>query len=292
MARTLGALGALLTLVAGCNGLDWGGPRGVAPQSRREALDRVNENLGRINRPLGCRGLVSFRFTDADGRPRAYIGHDARLLFRPPQSLLFDVQSLAGTVAQIGSNDEYYWVWIEPEVRKLWYGLWADARGRVGRDLPVPPDQVLDALMLRPLSETLDDGILPLLRVVGDDHRLIYVRFGPDRQPRGAREIRLDPHPPYQPLEIVDRLPDGQIVMHAELRQYESVGPDGPRTARRYVVRWPANRAEMRLDIVSAKFRDDLPADAFDFPAGWQGEIERVDAVGPDEAGAATGRGS
>ncbi len=289
MTRTVGVLGALLTLVVGCNGLDWAGPQGVAPQSRREALDRVNANLSRIDRPLGCRGLVSFRFTDADGRPRAYVGHDARLLFRPPQSLLFDVQSLAGTVAQIGSNDDYFWVWIEPEMRKLWYGLWADARGRVGRDLPVPPDQLLDALMLRPLSETLDDGLLPVLRVEGNDHRLIYTRLGPDRQPVATREIRLDPRPPYQPLEIVDRLPDGQVIMHAEVRQYEAIGADGPRTARRYVIRWPVNRAEMRLDLLSVKFRDDLPGDAFDFPAGWQGAIERVDTRGPDAAG--TGHG-
>jgi len=289
MTRTVGVQGALLTLVVGCNGLDWAGPQGVAPQSRREALDRVNANLSRIDRPLGCRGLVSFRFTDADGRPRAYVGHDARLLFRPPQSLLFDVQSLAGTVAQIGSNDDYFWVWIEPEMRKLWYGLWADARGRVGRDLPVPPDQLLDALMLRPLSETLDDGLLPVLRVEGNDHRLIYTRLGPDRQPVATREIRLDPRPPYQPLEIVDRLPDGQVIMHAEVRQYEAIGADGPRTARRYVIRWPVNRAEMRLDLLSVKFRDDLPGDAFDFPAGWQGAIERVDTRGPDAAG--TGHG-
>ncbi len=289
MTRTVGVLGALLTLVVGCNGLDWAGPQGVAPQSRREALDRVNANLSRIDRPLGCRGLVSFRFTDADGRPRAYVGHDARLLFRPPQSLLFDVQSLAGTVAQIGSNDDYFWVWIEPEMRKLWYGLWADARGRVGRDLPVPPDQLLDALMLRPLSETLDDGLLPVLRVEGNDHRLIYTRLGPDRQPVATREIRLDPRPPYQPLEIVDRLPDGQVIMHAEVRQYEAIGADGPRTARRYVIRWPVNRAEMRLDLLSVKFRDDLSGDAFDFPAGWQGAIERVDTRGPDAAG--TGHG-
>ena len=48
--------------------------------------------------------------------------------------LLFDVRSLAGVVAEFGSNNERYWVWIEPEVQKLWYGDWD--RPAAWRSLP------------------------------------------------------------------------------------------------------------------------------------------------------------
>lgn len=285
MARGGLALAALVAFIAGCpNGV------GVAPTTRREALLRVNDNLSQISEPLQCKGLVSFKFRDADGRERAFIAHDARLIFEAPQSLRFDVKSLTGNVAQFGSNDTRYWVWIEPEVMKMWFGEWGRINEAKLRELPVPPQDLLDALMLRPLPECLDGGLLPVLRKAGDDHRLLFVRLGLDGQPVGLREIRLDPLPPHQPLEVVDRLPDGQITMHAVLRDYRRIGSDGPWTPRRYVVDWPENQAEMRLDIlrVVPRPRADLPDDVFDFPAGWQGEIEQIDAPPRDPPRAST----
>jgi hypothetical protein len=274
------ALIALCGLIAGCPP-----PAGQPPTCRREALERVNNNLAGLHEPLQCSALVSFQFRDSKGKLHQFIGYEARLFYRPTQSLLFDVRSLAGTVAQFGSNDERYWVWVDvPDVRKLWWGTWERASLSSARELPVPPNELLDALMLRPLPESLDGGQLPLLRVEGDDHRLVYVRLGAGGQPAGWREVRLDPHAPYQPLEIIDRLPDGELVMHAQLRDYRRIGADGPLTPRRYVVRWPPSDAEMRLDILSAKSRSDLPGEVFEFPAGWQGEIEQI---GPSAEAAA-----
>lgn len=280
------ALLALLAALAGCP------PRPpAAPADRREALARVNDNLARLDRPVQCNALVSFRFEDAERRTRRFIGHEARLFFESPRCLRLDVRSLAGVVAQFGSNDRIYWIWVEPEVRKLWWGEWAgSAGGGAASRLAIPPGDLLDVLMIRPLPETLAGGLLPLLRVVGDDQRLLFVRVGPAGQPAGLREVRLDPYPPHQPVEIVDRLPDGQTVMRARLRDHRRIGRDGPFTARRYVVEWPGQAAELRLDILSARFRDDLPADVFDFdPAAWDGESERVDRPATAAAGRPAG---
>lgn len=274
---------AVLTLTTGC-----AGPVAcVAPASRREALDRVNANIAKLQQPLSCSALVSFRLRDADGRAHAFIGHEARLIYQPPQSLFFDVRAALGaSVARFGSNADTYWLWIDvPEARKMWWGRWRPDDPSAVRKLPVPPDELLDALMLRPLPEALEGGQLPLLRVEGSDHRLVYVRRGPGGQPTAWREIRLDPCEPYLPREIIDRLPDGQIAMHAQLDHYRRVGADGPITPRRYVVRWPTSEAEMRLDILTARVRPDLPAGVFDFPADWQGETEALDGRAP-EAGA------
>ncbi len=273
----------LLAFIAGCPP-----PADVAPATRREALERVNDNLLRISEPLQCAALVTFKFQDANGKERSFIGHEARLIYTQPQSLLFDVRALTGTVARFGSNDQQYWVWIDvPDLRKLWWGDWLHTSEGALRRLPVPPNELLDALMLRPLTESLEGELLPLLRIEGDDHRLVFVRLGIDRQPTGVREIRLDPHAPYQPREIVDRLPDGEIAMHAVLDNYQRVGADGPFTARRYVVTWPQNKAEMRLDILRAVFRPraDLGDDLFALPADWQGDSERIDAPAEQEPG-------
>lgn len=264
----------LLTLLTGC-------PRraGPPPLSRQEALARVNDNLSAMRAPLQCGALVSFSFRDAEGKMHRFFGHEARLIFKKPQSLLFDVRSLAGTVAQFGSDNQRYWLWIDvSDLRKLWWGDWRRVSAEGEKKLPVPPNELLDALMLRPLPDALEGGQLPVLRIEPGDYRLVFTRLGAGRQPIGSREIRLDPSPPYQPVEVVDRLPDGAVVMHAKLMDYKRVGPDGPFTPRRYVVDWPRNDAEMRLDILTCTFRPELPDDIFEFPSAWQGEREQIDA--------------
>jgi len=279
MARGGLLLIGLVVFIAGCPP-----QHGQAPASRREALDRVNTNLGKIRDPLQCSALASFRFRDSKGTDRRFIGHEARLIFQNPQSLLFDVRSLAGVIAQFGSNSERYWVWIDPEIRKLWWGHWDRVRQDTPHALPIPPDDLLDALMLRSLPATLEGGQLPVLRKLDHDHRLLFVRLGHDGQPSGLREIHLDSCEPYQPREIIDWLPDGEMAMHALLSNYRRVGSGGPYTPRRYVVYWPLSQAEMRLDILRATWRPDLPAEVFEFPVGWEGDIERVDAPLPENA--------
>ena len=151
--------------------------------------------------------------------------------------------------------------------------------------LPLPPDDLLDVLLLRPLPPALMGGLDPLLRKEDGDHRLLFIRLGEDGQPSGMREFRLDPCEPYQPLEIIDRLADGRVQMHAHLSKYRRVGDNGPLTPREYVVYWPLDGAEMRLSVNKARFRPDLPLEVFEFPSQWQGEVERIDADVPSPEG-------
>jgi len=270
------ALVVLVVFIAGCPP-----PPAVPPTDRREAIERVNSNLGRLDQPLQYNGWVSFKFRDEQGRMHAFDLNEARLVYKPARSLLFDVRSsLAGTVAQFGSNDQQYWFWIDvPDFRKLWRGGWQHVSTDGERKLPIPPNELFDALMLRPLPESLEGGQLPLLRIEGENYWLLFVRLGAGGQPIGYREIRLAPRPPFQPLEVLDHLPDGELLMNAQLSDYQAVGKDGPFTARRYVVRWPQHAAEMRLDITAAKFRPNLPEDLFASPESWQGEVEEIDAA-------------
>ncbi len=271
--RGVVVLAVVISTLTGCNGQRHGEP----PSGRREALERVNTNLAGIDRPLHCSALVSFKFRDDNDRRHSFLAHNARLLFAPPRSLLFDVKSLVGIVAEFGSNGDRYWVWIEPEVRKMWWGEWSRLGGVGASKLPVPPEELLDALLLRPLPASLAGGLRPALRVEDDDYRLVFTRLGADGQTTGLREIRLDKFEPYQPIEIIDRLSDGAVLMRASLGDYRRVGDDGPYTPRRYVVEWPERGTEMRLDILQAKFRPDLPDEVFEFPAEWDGDCEQID---------------
>ena len=275
---------SLLAIVAGgCDGGLGIRPRikPVPPRDARQAMERINENLEKIEGALYCPGLTSFRFRDANGADRRFIGHRATVIFEPSRCLYFDIKhSLGGSVARIASNDEQYWLWVDtPETRKLWYGRWDVLEAGGARPLAVPPNQLLDALMMRPLPMWLDGALKPLLRIDGNDHRLLFIGLAEDGWTYVKRELVLDPKPPYMTLEIVDRGSDGRVVMHAYLKKYRPVkdtGRDGPWTARKYVVYWELNRSEMRLDFSDVRYRTkDTPF--CDFPHEWEGEVESLD---------------
>jgi hypothetical protein len=260
-------LAPMLVLLTGCPPPH---PPGVAPRSEQQPLARVNDNLSQIGAPVRYSGFASFSFRDAEGKQRGFRWQEAVLIFRKAHDLRFDIRSPTGTLAQFGSNDERFWLWVEPEAHKLWWGRWRNP-GVTSR-LPLPANDLIDSLMLRPLPTTQANGSQPALRHTGQDYYLVYER--PDG---GAREIQLDCRPPYQPVEIVDRLPDNRIQMRSTLSNYRRIGADGPYTPHRYVICWPIDDAEMRLDVRRAVFRPELPPEAFAFPAGWQGEVEDLD---------------
>jgi hypothetical protein len=267
-----------LLITAGCGDRE---TPGVPPRSAAEALRRVNDNFARFpsGPALYTKARVSFEFRDQRGTHR-FAGNDAVLFFRPPRMLRFDVRSLTGTVAQIGSNQERYWVWIEPEMRTLWWGSWERAGREGARRLPVPPADLLDALALRPLPLKLNDSLTPpMLRVDGADQRLLYIRAEGGTTATGWREVRLQTDRPYMPTQIIDRLADGRVTMDARLSEFRAVGSGGPLMARRYEMRWPQEGSQLALTIGGdARFRTGPELeDIFEFPA-WDGAVESIDA--------------
>ena len=205
---------------------------------------------------------------------------DATLIFQSPRRLRFNIKhTLAGSVARVGSNDEQYWLWIEPEVNTMWWGEWRYVdRGR-GGSLPLRPNQVLDALMMRPLPESVGDGLPPLLHINGDDHRLLYVGLDSEGWPYVVQEVALDPCPPYQPIGLIVRRADGSEIMHVELGNYRKLGGDGPHIAHRYVIEWPQDEAELRIDLHRVRLKpDQVPF--YDFPHDPPVDrMERLDAA-------------
>jgi hypothetical protein len=289
------ALLSLLTLACcGCPHVSVVEPR--PPREAREALQRINENLAKIDGAVYCKALTSFRFRDANGNDRRFIGHPATVIFESPRCLYFDIKhSLGGSVARIGSNDERYWLWVDtPETRKLWHGTWEALEQGRARRLAVPPNQLLDALMMRPLSESLPGGLEPLLLFDGRNRRLMFLELDEAGWPFASRELVLDRQPPHMPVEIIDRLRDGRVVMHAHLRGYRPIkgtGPDGPYTPRNYVVYWEVDQAEMRLDFSDVRYRT-REAPFCEFPDQWDGEVESLDEPPAFETGDARWEGA
>ncbi len=258
------------------------------PRDAQQAMRRINGNLLRIEGALYCKALVSFHFRDTNGVQRRFVGHPATIIFERPRCLYFDIKhTLAGSVARIGSNDERYWLWVDlQDTRKLWYGTWQALERGLARKMIVPPDELLDALLMRPLPEELPEGIHPLLESDGRISRLLFIEVDGQRWPWVRREMVLDSQPPFLPIEIIDRLPDGRVAMHARLGNYRRVGgtgPAGPYTARHYVVQWNQDGAEMRIDLSDVRYRT-RETPFCEFPEGWDGQVIRLDQTPAPDA--------
>lgn len=247
----------------------------------REALGRVTSNLNRIDGALNCTGLVTFKFRDTEGQSRSFLAQGVAVVVDKPHHLLMAIRhGLGDTLAQIGANNEHYWLWVNlPELQKLWWGTWAGLEANPSPRIVVTPRQLLDAWLLTPIENSLPDGDPPLLLVQGGDRWLVFTMRDADGWPGVRREMHLDAKPPHLPLRIVDRNAEGKIVMDARLSGYRRIDDapgDAPYTPRSYFVEWPADEAELRLDFDSVKYRTtDLPYN--EFPDGWKGEKENLD---------------
>jgi hypothetical protein len=194
--------------------------------------------------------------------------------------LYFSIKHADIPIAHIGSNDDYYWFWVDiPDNRKLFWGTWDAVEAGRAKKMLVPPGQLLDALMLAPPQEALPEGLKPFLLTVNGEQRLQYLRLDDDAWPHPARELVLDSKLGL-PARIVDYAPDGRIAMTADLGGWQAVddtGITGPLTPRRYVVLWPLDGAELRLDLQRVEyFVKDAPFCDFE-PREWRGDRESLD---------------
>lgn len=254
---------------------------GVPPRDAREAMARIESNYAKVRGALAASALVSARLRDADGRDHRFIAQSASLAYEKPRCLYFDIKNtLGGSVARIGSNAERYWMWVDvPEARRLWWGSWRAMEEGAARRMAIPPDQLLDVLLLAAPPDAVGGGLHPLLEIRGHEQRLLFLALDEDGWPYAQREMTLDPRPPYLPLRIVDFDATGGVRLDAELGGYaplDEAGADAPHVPRRYVVRWPVEQSELRVDLQRVRYRtNELPF--CEFPKSWNGEVESLD---------------
>ncbi len=246
----------------------------------RQTYQQLNDNFAAIDQSIDfSESLVSFKFRDDDGVTRAFVGYTAGIIFQPPRNLIFDVrQTLGGTVARIGSNDERYWLWVDvPEQTKLWWGSW-DAVASAATI--VPPNHVMRLLLLQPLPVSESGSLPPLLYETQDRRVLTFVSADAEGGwSRVVREIVLSKSGPPLPREIIDYDPAGRVIMHTRYSRYRRATslPGQPLTPASYVAEWPQRDAELRLDVGRIRLRAEPPP--FEFPSRWRGAQENLDRL-------------
>lgn len=218
------------------------------PRPVPQILSAISTNAAKLDQPLWSSSVtVSARFIDEDGR-RQVFNLEGSLLFQRPLNFRMDLRhGLGEPVMGIGSNDEEYWVWIEPEMGTMRWGRYRHLGKPCTEDVLIRPDHLMQSLGVGGLPEPSADLVGPAPGASGHRDGLVYLRRS------GAawrkEEYRVDRSPPFQVrgVKYFDHL--GRIEMDAYLDEYQSDWPGGPYLPHLINVFWPLEQGRFTLHV-------------------------------------------
>ena len=219
------ALSALL-LGAGCRAL------GVSDLSRPEPIPprtavAVNEVVARINRNAA-------QVTSLEAQPRVAMRSDSnrgaslqgRMALERPRNFRMVLEGGLSKEADVGSNDQWFWVWTRRSKEKDIYVGEYDAGGNLPPELIFQPDWIVEALGLRPIPDGERAKIT--LAKAPDPNLEILVHQRADGSGRPVLKKTVVDRTTGEAREHVFYAPDRQtIIARAETTDYRRVKAPG-----------------------------------------------------------------
>jgi hypothetical protein len=227
-----------------------------------EAVGIVNGNNARIAGTLRASGPVDGRFVLSDGRSGGF--HvDGTLFFLAPRYVRFDLKRFGDRKFLIGSNDEYYWYYDGEED--------AYECGRHGyeedllSDLPLTPDQIVDALALTPIPTESSGSTRLVQRVVSDYQQVLVLVYDDQGRLALEKEYWLDRFEPQLVRRVVFRDGDGAVTLESALDDYRSQTSEGPLLPHLMAAEWPESEARLRFHVRRWEQFEDIGPESIQF---------------------------
>ncbi len=262
---------ALTIVLCGCPSPH---PRFVLdPIPMDDAIRIVNTNAGKISGTLKATGFVDGQFTDSEGRSRSY--HlDGVLFYLAPIYVRFDLKSLGDRQLLLGSNAELFWYYSKQEDR--YRCGYHDGSDELASQIPIRPDQIVDALGLTPipcpvvegeaLGDTIADdsprglptasGFTPptapavcVQRVVDEHQQILFLERDEEGRVKLEKEYWLDRYWPRLIRRVVFRDADGVVEMRSRLDKHKPLSPGGPMLPGEMAADWPKSKSSMRFRV-------------------------------------------
>jgi len=244
MVVVVAGFGSLL----GCRGPSPARP--LPPLSRARAEGIVNANASRIDGTLRAIGSVDATVVDAKGARRSF-SLDGVLFYLRPSFLRFDLKKFGDRQILLGSNDQQCWVFTKQD------GAYR-CGGRNGgalppQDFPVQPQQLLDALGLAPITDSLrGDSIGRTQRIQEESQQILFLVRDESGDVVIEKEYWLDRFAPRLIRNVVFRDENGELEMASHLGDYRELGEGGPVLPYLMRARWP--RAGVKLTFTISKW--------------------------------------
>jgi hypothetical protein len=274
------ATGLVCVFAQGC-GKGTGATIEVAGQTQAELVESAEPVRGAYNgrvEQLGVlwsRGIVAFRYRDADGNRRDDQGN-ANVQLILPDEFAMRIHKVGETLLWIGADEERYWmIDLLSDPSRAYFGrheLFTSAKGdRVG--LPVPPRELPTLMGLRPLPAFGEGTDRSRVRSISGRAAVIEV---PGRW--GWWVYRLDGEGRAEVIQLRDG--EDRVLLEANLEQYmpvelRGIGGARPQTAGRVRLTAPGTDWRITMELDAPSNRRPNP-EAFDFE-------ELVDVLGPSE---------
>lgn len=229
------------------------------PDSLETITERINANAERMPDDVLLQSsdvAIEAGFIDEEGEEHRLVGYGS-LRFVKPRYLYLDLKhGLANKMVEIGSDGERYWLWFAKR-KTIWWGKHALLDRPGLRDMPIRPDQLIDALGVMPLPVASGALLGPwpqapralIPHTLHPQYKLSYFRQCEDGGLRLDRAYSVARVPPHLIERIVFGDAFGQISCEATLAGLEA----GPVDVRDEVIQGPGPVMPRRLHLRLSK---------------------------------------
>lgn len=204
-------------------------------QSMEQVVADINANNQKV--PSLWSSLY-YKANIVDDKKHAhFVNGEGYLLYRQPSDFrLIGRKDPAGTVFEIGSNRDSYWLRIVPEVNTMWYGRYEDLAGADlnALHIPIRPDLVLGVLTFATINTNFSELPAPTMRFNNqeDTYMFVWIAKAPDRW-IAIREVWYD-RQTKRPRFVLLYDANGRVALRADLSLFKQVPLEGQPKAQ-----WP-----------------------------------------------------
>lgn len=216
-----------------------------------EAINR-NNNLVPT---LWARHYYEATIVDEQGKGH-FVNGDGALLYRRPQGMrLVGTKPGVGTVFEVGSTDDRYWLSIAPEMDTMWWGNYEHLGKPCVAQVPIRPDMVLEVLGVTTFNTNFLEPPVPVMRFNPDADAYTFVWNVPlPNRWVAVKEVWYDRQTKLPRLVLLfDE--NGRVVLRARLSNHTAVEvPDVPReqwpkVATNYQLYFPDTGTKMSFEL-------------------------------------------
>lgn len=248
----------------------------------REVVRQINRNNQELPTLWASHG---YKATVVDDRKKSHtFTGDGALLYRGPREMrLIGNKEFIGTIFEVGSTNDRFWLKLVPELDTMWWGNYKHLGKPCAEPIPLRPDLVVEVLGVGVINT--DFSALPVPTMRFNHERGVYMFVWnaplPDRW-FAVKEVwydRVNKRPTLVMLYDVN----GRVVVRAELRNHRPVEIDGtprdrwPVVAGEYRLFFPENGTRMEIDLREVMLnKRGSPPRGLSFPDPSRAGVQRV----------------
>ena len=219
----------------------------------REVVQQINQNNQELPTLWASHGYKA-TVVDDRGKTHTFTG-DGALLYRGPREMRLIGNAIVGTIFELGSTNDRFWLKLVPELDTMWWGHYRNLGKPCMQDIPLRPDLVVEVLGVGMINTDFSALPVPTMRFNNERDVYMFVWNAP-LQDRwfAVREVWYD-RQTKRPTLVMLYDADGRVVVRAELRNHRTVEVKNlprerwPEVAGEYRLFFPDNGTRMELDL-------------------------------------------